>query len=388
MTIEEKTIFEKEYEEEYEEEFYDELEEGVIRQPFVTSNIKISNAIISLQSLIRRLEFQEIDLNPEFQRNGNLWNHTKMSRLIESIILRLPLPIFYFDVSDADKWVVIDGLQRLSTIQNFVINNTLKLKNLEFLTELNGKTYEQLDRRIQRVIEETQINTYQIEPQTPKEVRYSIFNRINTGGMTLNSQEIRQALNQKGEGVSFLREVVETHEFKRIVGLESKRMLDRELVLRFIAFSLEGYLEFEKKGITLSNFLDETMEKIDSIHFKKETFQFLKNTLLETLEFLEKLFEKKYLFNKKIIDEKKTATLNRSLFEVWTVLASELSLKERELLLENKYEVKERYKILLSKQEFEDSITKGTNDRKAVLKRFTMMKSFLEEVINDRKSKN
>lgn len=130
------------------------------------------------------------------------------------------------------------------------------------------------------------------------------------------------------------------------------------------------------------------MEKIDSIHFKKETFQFLKNTLLETLEFLEKLFEKKYLFNKKIIDEKKTATLNRSLFEVWTVLASELSLKERELLLENKYEVKERYKILLSKQEFEDSITKGTNDRKAVLKRFTMMKSFLEEVINDRKSKN
>lgn len=197
MTIEEKTIFEKEYEEEYEEEFYDELEEGVIRQPFVTSNIKISNAIISLQSLIRRLEFQEIDLNPEFQRNGNLWNHTKMSRLIESIILRLPLPIFYFDVSDADKWVVIDGLQRLSTIQNFVINNTLKLKNLEFLTELNGKTYEQLDRRIQRVIEETQINTYQIEPQTPKEVRYSIFNRINTGGMTLNSQEIRQALKSK-----------------------------------------------------------------------------------------------------------------------------------------------------------------------------------------------
>ncbi|MGF6907111.1 DUF262 domain-containing protein [Fusobacterium sp. PH5-44] len=144
-------------------------------EPFDPKNIRISTAVISLESLVKRLEHEEIDLSPDFQRNRDLWDNTRMSRLIESIILRLPLPIFYFDVSDDSKWIVIDGLQRLSTIHKFIVSKTLKLKNLEFLTNLNGKAYKDLDRSIQRIIDETQINTYQIEPQTPKEVKYSIL---------------------------------------------------------------------------------------------------------------------------------------------------------------------------------------------------------------------
>ena len=82
----------------------------------------MSNQVIALESLVRRLKYNEIDLTPEFQRNPDLWNRTKMSRLIESIILRLPLPIFYFDVSNNNKWVVIDGLQRLSTLKKFIVD--------------------------------------------------------------------------------------------------------------------------------------------------------------------------------------------------------------------------------------------------------------------------
>ncbi|MDQ6961743.1 MAG: DUF262 domain-containing protein [Mariprofundaceae bacterium] len=87
--------------------------ESDITNPFSTKDIKITNAQILLPSLIRRLDHDEIDLNPDFQRHANLWDLHKMSRLIESILLKLPLPVFYFNVSNPDKWIVVDGLQRL-----------------------------------------------------------------------------------------------------------------------------------------------------------------------------------------------------------------------------------------------------------------------------------
>lgn len=370
-----------EFEKEIETDIIDE-EEGKIIKPFDTKSIKVSNKIISLESLVKRLKHNEIDLTPEFQRNGDLWDRTKMSRLIESIILRLPLPIFYFDVSDDSKWIVIDGLQRLSTIKKFIVDKKLRLGNLEFLPELNGKKYDELERSIERIIEETQINTYQIEPQTPKEVRYSIFNRINTGGLTLNSQEIRQALNQKNNGVQYLKEITEDKVFKDIVKIRTRRMLDRELVLRYIAFKLCPYKEFYEKKIVLSTFLDKTMEKIDSKDFTKEKFEELKNDLLNNLKFLSTLFDKDMLFNKRLVDKSKTATLNRSLFEVWTVLISNLTENEKQNIYENKELLTEKYKELLTEEEFEDSITKGTNNRKSVFTRFEKLNSLLEEIKN------
>ncbi|MGL4988789.1 MAG: GmrSD restriction endonuclease domain-containing protein, partial [Cetobacterium sp.] len=291
--------------------------------------------------------------------------------------------IFYFDVSDDEKWLVIDGLQRLSTIKKFIVENKLKLSNLEFLAELNGKKYTDLDRNIQRVIDETQIITYQVEGQTPKEVRYSIFNRINTGGLTLNPQEIRQALNQQNNGVKYLKEIAEDKNFINIVRIASKRMVDRELILRYFSFKLKSYGEFYESKITLSTFLDNTMEYIDSKEFTDEKYRVLKTEFLDTLVYLTKLFEKNTLFNKTIVDKDKTATLNRSLFEIWTVLISGLSKEEKNRLLIKKILLKEKYKSLLKTLIFEDAITKGTNDRKAVFSRFSQLKSLLEEVAND-----
>ena len=151
---------------------------------FSTKDIKITNAPITLFSLISRLEHNEIDLNSDFQRNDDFWDSSKMSRLIESILLKLPLPVFYFDVKDNEKWIVVDGLQRLSTLKKFIIGDEngkkLKLRDLEFLTELNGKFYDDLDRPLQRIIDATQVITYQIEAQTPKAVREVIYRRINS----------------------------------------------------------------------------------------------------------------------------------------------------------------------------------------------------------------
>jgi hypothetical protein len=382
MKIEETNEIEEEIEnEEIENE---ETEKNkLITNPFNTKDIKITPKTTSLDNIIKRLKNEEIDLNPDFQRNGGLWDNSKMSRLIESIILRLPLPIFYFDISNNDKWIVIDGLQRLTTIKRFIVDKNLKLTNLEFLKEFQGKKFGDLERNIRRTIEETEIVTYQMEPQTPKEVRYSVFNRINTGGITLNPQEIRQALNQKNNGVKLLEEITKEKDFKNIVNVTSKRMVDRELVLRYIAFKKYNYRKLNQEKKSLPKLLDETMEIVDTIEFENNEYAVMKTSLLKTLSNLIEIFEKKYLFNKKLIDNSKIKVLNKSLFEIWTVLVSDLDNKEISRLKNKKEILKEKYIELLKDQNFNDAVTRGTNDRKSVVKRFSLLEKLIRSIIDD-----
>ncbi|CAA6825173.1 MAG: Unknown protein [uncultured Sulfurovum sp.] len=356
--------------------------DGNITNPFSTKDIRITHATIALSSIINRLKHDEIDLNPDFQRNSDLWGRKQMSRLIESILLKLPLPVLYFDVSEPDKWLVVDGLQRLSTFKKFIVDKKLILKDLEFLTHLDGYNYDKLDRNLKRIIDETQIITYQIEAQTPKEVRYSIFNRINTGGLSLNPQEIRQALNQKGGGISFLREVTENNIFKKIVGVSSKRMLDRELALRFVAFKLAGYENFDSNK--MKDFLDKAMDKLDLIEDKEEIDK-LKNNLLETLTFSEKILGENHRFSRAIADDEKTRTLNRSLFDVITICFSEI--KDRDKFFNKKELFLIKFKKLLKDEqgEFLKAITEGTSDKSAIETRFEIMNKLIKEVIYENK---
>ena len=353
--------------------------DGYIVNPFSTKDIKITNAIVLLPSLINRIKHDEI-INPTFQRNSDLWNNKQMSRLIESILLKLPLPIFYFDVSNPDKWVIVDGLQRLSTIKRFFVDKTLKLNNLEFLTDLNGKSYDDLERNFYRTIDDTEFITYQIEAQTPKKVRYSIFNRINTGGLTLNAQEIRQALNQEGFGVEFLKEVSNNDTFKDVVGVSPKRMLDKELILRFVAFKLIGYKEFRFNKMSV--FLDESMDILDSIKDKTELDE-LKNELINVLKFSEKILGKGHRFSRSIADPEKTKTLNRSLFDVITICFSQI--ENQELFLQKKdLFMRKLLRLMRDEQSgFLKSITEGTSDKNAIESRFEIMDNLINEVLNE-----
>jgi hypothetical protein len=298
-----------------------------------------------------------------------------MSRLIESILLKLPLPIFYFDVSDPDKWLVVDGLQRLSTMDRFFTKKDFKLRNLEFLQDFNGKGFDDFDRSTQRVIEETAIMTYQIEAQTPKEVRYSIFNRINTGGLTLTAQEIRQALNQKGDGVSFLSNIVETDEFKTVVGISNKRMRGQELVLRFMAFQILQNTQFK----TMHNFLDLAMEGIDKKN--KNELEILKKKLINVLTFSEKILGKNHKFSRSMVDDSKNKSVNLALFDVLTVSLN--SIQDKDLFIQNKEYFIDEFKSLLKNQdsEFLKSITQGTSGKWAKETRFRIIQDLITKTL-------
>lgn len=366
---------------EYEED--KETDESIIDnsivEPFKTKDIKITNAIVLLPSLINKLKYEEIE-NPEFQRNANLWTNKQMSRLIESILLKLPLPVFYFDVSNPEKWLVVDGLQRLSTIQKFFVDKKLILNHLEFLTDLNGKNYDDLDRSLYRIIDDTQFMTYQIEAQTPKKVRYSIFNRINTGGLSLNAQEIRQAMNQEGDGVKFLKEVCEHKTFKDVAKVSAKRMLDRELVLRFVAFKLTNYKDFNSNS--MGEFLDDAMEKLDAIK-EKNKLKELKKELINTLIFSQSILGNDHRFSRSIANNEKTKTLNRSLFDVITVCFSEINNKEEFLKKKDKF-VDDFLELLRDERsDFSKAITEGTSSKIAIDRRFRIMNQLIKKVLHE-----
>ncbi|MEA5583461.1 DUF262 domain-containing protein, partial [Nodularia harveyana UHCC-0300] len=309
-----------------EEDNDEEAEEKVTFQ-YDPEKINIVTREPTIEQLLRRIDEEALDLAPDFQRQANIWTPEAKSKLIESILIRIPLPAFYIDATNEDEWVVVDGLQRLSALKQFMIDKSdkrLKLVGLEYLKELINKTYDELERRYQRRILETQVTVYLIEKGTPLEVKYNIFKRINTGGVPLSNQELRHALNP-GQATKMLANLASYPEFKKIVPLseeKKKRMDDREFVVGFLAFYLISYQEYQYE--TRESFLSKALSKINSLsqeEIKKIEADFKKAMIAAFDIFNKNAFRK--LSNK----TKRKFPLNKSLFEVWSVNFSRLSLE-------------------------------------------------------------
>lgn len=350
-----------------------------ITRPFDPKEIDFSTKNLSLDNLIKRLKSDPpaINLHPEFQRN-EVWNPEKQSRLIESILLRFPLPAFYFDGSDDSKWEVIDGLQRLSTIRDFVILKTLSLKNLEYLVQLNNLTFDELPNEFQRRIEEAQITAFIIKEGTPESVKYNIFNRINTWGAPLTPQEIRHALNQ-GKPAKFIQKIANIESFKKATNnINPKRMLDRDFVTRFVAFYLLSFKNYEPD---LDTFLNEGMLKIrelDNIELEKLEDRFDKSMNTVWFIFGDNSFRKPNFEGK---GRKKP--INKALFEALAVPIAKLREDERKLLIEKKKLFETKFLSLMKNNIFVDSISTATGDKKRVQTRFKEIINLIQTVLND-----
>jgi hypothetical protein len=346
----------------------DGVEDGTeqdMTRPFNPKDIEIVVEPKSLDILIERVAHGEIDMNTAFQRHADLWDNQKKSRLIESVLIRFPLPAFYFDASDDDNWLIVDGLQRLSAIRSFVIQKTLGLSGLEFMLDLKRKKYDELTSTLQRRIRECPVTVYLIKQSTPTDVKYSVFRRINTGGLTLNNQEIRNAMaKEKDRGL--LQEVAAYPLMEKLMGNLSKRMLDQELVLRFWAFYYLDYFNAQYSK-TFSTFLDHAMEKFKSSNDKeRDHFKYIFNQALSRCY---KLFGD-VAFQKKL--EKKGARYkNRSLFEVWMVSLAKLSETDFNKLTQNRDRVTAALHELLQDSEFYKSISHSTQKSDHVRTRYT-----------------
>lgn len=274
-------------EHEYELEADGQEEERV----YPMNTVKVEKGFYTIFELKRRFDAEpkRIILDSAFQRE-NVWYRDRRSELIESVLMGLPLPVFYFNQDKYGNLIVIDGRQRLSALFSYM-NNEFKLSKLKILSEESGKKYEKLSPVLKGKMEDFQIQAHVIMPPTPDRVKFDIFDRVNRGGLSLNKQEMRNALYQ-GEATRLLNRLAESDSFKKATGnafLKEKRMKDKYILTRLIAFLLydEEKLKDEKGGrYRYGNDIDELLGKgMDALnHINSQEIQTIEQLVLDTLE--------------------------------------------------------------------------------------------------------
>ena len=256
--------------------------------PYDPEKIKVRSDKIPVTLISQMIDNGDIEMNPDFQRHL-VWNNYQKSLLIESILLRIPLPMFYFAEDKDGKLSVVDGLQRISTIKEFM-DNGFPLKNLQYLEGTCGGKYYQaegkkkgIDSKYLRWFNLTNLSANIIDPTSPFKVKYDIFRRINTGGKPLNNQEIRNCLT--GQGLrDVLKEMVKLPEFLSATdkSIKSTRMDDQEIALRFLVF----YEMFEKNGNIdkYTGYMDSTLDEYTELNIKtKKRKSELLNSITQTM---------------------------------------------------------------------------------------------------------
>ncbi|MDI9364089.1 MAG: DUF262 domain-containing protein [Flavobacterium sp.] len=345
-----------------------------MKKTFNPNNIKIRLQPTTVALMMERITHNEVKLNTEFQRKEGLWKNEQQSKLIESILIRIPLPVFYFDGSNSDEWLVIDGLQRLTSLKRFVLTKDLKLKGLEFLKNFEGKGWDDLDRPLQRQINETALQCYVLEEGEP-DVKFNIFKRINTGGLNLSDQEIRHAMHQ--DVAQYLKKLAESKEFIEATRgkVSPERMLDRDFINRFLAFYLFNYETEYSYDEDLDSFMNKALDLLATLsESEKEDIEirFKKAMVLSTEIFGENAFSK----------TKEYKRINKALFEVMAVSFARLADNERQKLKTGSRRFRTMFYDAV-KNSMADSLSSNTGGKSNVSLRHREFNKIINQILNE-----
>lgn len=335
----------------------------------------------SIYDLLRKItEYNEIILQPDFQRNEKVWDNKKAVRLIESILMGIPLPLFYFAEQDNGKLAVVDGLQRLTVIKEF-FENKFALKKLTYLVEYNNKFFKELPREAQARIERYQIQANVISAKTPEKIKLDIFERINSGGSPLNKQEMRNAM-YLGNSTKLLKELAESKEFINSLStkIDSKRMRDRYIILRSLAFYLWGNQEkYHIHDLEISSdfdaFLGTTMKIINK--FSDEIINELKDIFYLNLEIAYALYQKGAF----VRNHSSTGSFNMTIFESLMFVLS--SINNETLNNINLSLLKSKINNILNNSFIQKNFDESLKGKKNMINHFTFLKNAINKLEND-----
>ncbi len=331
-----------------------------------------------IDSLYKKFKKGSLDVHPSFQRQF-VWDKTKASRLIESAILRIPIPVVYLAEENSGKEIVIDGQQRLTSFFSFIDgkwpddNTDFELTKLNVCKELIGKKFKDLDSSLQDSITSCPIRTITL--------RFEIFERLNTGSVSLNDQELRNCI-YRGKFNDLLFTLSEDKDFRYLMNINKpdKRMKDVELILRFCAFYLNTYLKYKSP---MRKFLNETMEEYKDISDlkKKEVEEAFKNSLMIIRSLLDKNAFKRFYRGKNISSDGfwEANKINHSLFDI---LMSSFASTDKNIVYKNLDSIREGFINLMTiDDDFIESIEKSTSGVNAVTIRFDKWRLLLQNII-------
>ncbi|MDE7477827.1 MAG: DUF262 domain-containing protein [Lachnospiraceae bacterium] len=329
-------------------------------QIYPMEGIKVDKGFYTVFELKRRYDSKDkrIILDSEFQRE-DVWKTDRKSELIESVLMGLPLPIFYFNQDKYGKLIVVDGRQRLTALFEYM-NDSYPLTKLKVLPKLNDLKFSQLPPHLIGRLEDYQIQAHVILPPTPERIKFDIFDRVNRGGMQLNKQEIRNALYQ-GEATRFLNRIVESDAFKRATGnafANEKRMKDKYLITRFVSFFLyeQGMLEDDEGNRyvyrdDIDDILGRGMDELNKLgKTEREKFQRLEWGVTQALE--NTFF---YLGEDafRLKQEGRRSPINMNVFETVMYMMIWLPANKQEKIA---HDVQEEYYKFVNSEEFRDNI--------------------------------
>lgn len=322
---------------------------------------------LSVQTLVDQWQTELLVL-PEMQREY-VWDNARASRLVESLILNIPIPSVYFSETTAAKFEIIDGHQRIRSIVRY-LGNEFALSSLGVLSEYRGLRFFQLPDREQRFIRIRSLRAVIVGAESHPRMKYEIFERLNRGSVALNEQELRNSL-YRGSFNQFLRRIVLDSAFREAIGTPKprRRMVDEELVLRFAA--LDNRLAVYRPPLVhfLSDFMREQQNAGDGQVAKVE------NRFIQTIEKVFRLFGSAAF---RVTDAEGVPlepTVNRALYDAQMLTLASADLGE---VVQQRTTALRRLAKLYEDTEFDDSIRLATGDRSRLLYRVGRVAQALE----------
>lgn len=334
----------------------------------------------TIKDLWDRWKEGDLLVQPEFQRY-HVWDSVKSSRLIESVVLDVPLPIVYLAEEPDGRESVVDGQQRLTAFFDF-LDSSLALKGLEARPDLNGKRFSQLDKLLQNKIRRFSIRVITIRKESDKDLKFEIFERLNTGAVPLNDQELRNCI-YRGPYNKLLRELASDSDFMFLLGISQpeRRMRDIELVLRFAAFYHSTYLRYAPP---MRRFLNDDMDRFQEISSKDETeLRRVFKTSVQTVRSLlgHNAFKRFYRGESETRPDGywEPKKFNASLYDI---LMYGFTVYDRNQLYPHLDSIREALIWLMTEdQNFVDAIELSTSSLKMVTRRFDKWRKALGEVV-------
>lgn len=326
-------------------------------------NITSWGADPSVRELIEQYKEGDIE-KPELQRNY-VWDKKKASRFIESLLLGLPVPSIFLANTFDEKKLIIDGFQRLNTLYDFIEAKIWRSDRTEFRLADNtlinerwrGKSFNELDKTDQRRLRNSTIHAIVFEQKHPQNDSglFQVFERINTGGMTLNDQEIRNCVYQ-GKMNSLLVELNSIPEWKSYFdGKDDSRMKDMELILRFLAMNDESVYKSEAKSLSLKKMLNDYMQ--DNVNAQDQYIEEKRQEFEKTIRFVKEHFGEDAFFNYQNDLDKIRKRMYPTIYDSIMIATSIALRRNPDMEYEN---LKEKRTMLVKDPDYRRSITNGT----------------------------